>query len=136
MREILFRGKRIDNGEWAYGGYSYHSDLSRGFVVNVGVDNVSPIAWVVEVDPATVGQYTGLSDKNGKQIFEGDIVKTVALANDHHQRGAVMISPVVCWMGNTCLSITYVPLYPLCVDHDIEVVGNTHDNPEYLEPAP
>ena len=76
MREILFRGKSLTDGDWIVGGYSHNTVLNRGFIVNVGVDNVSPIAWTIEVDPNTVGQWTGYTDMNGRKIFEGDIVRT------------------------------------------------------------
>ena len=65
MREILFRGKRIDNGEWVYG--YYIAVFSHSIVDNRGV--------AFEVESKTIGQYTGLTDKNGKKIFEGDICK-------------------------------------------------------------
>ena len=69
MREILFRGKRLNNGEWVYGSYwySHRSNTYQHFVFDDG--NV----WV-SVDPSTVGQFTGLTDKSCAKIFEGDIV--------------------------------------------------------------
>lgn len=88
------RGLRVRDGNWAFGGYSYHTQSGRGFITNVGIDNKGPICWMQEVDPKTVGRFTGLYDATpwddlppeqkerikkeewqGYPIFEGDILE-------------------------------------------------------------
>ncbi len=121
MREILFRGKRSDNSKWVEGFYvGAIADCSHEIC---DIDSVT--GHRVEVDPATVGQYTGLQDKNGKRIFEGDIV---ADGNEIF---------VCFWDGcnvefgvkNKDLSfgIAYLPIA------EYEVIGNIHDNPELMD---
>ena len=82
MREIVFRGKRVDNGEWVYGNLITDDDdvyilpqknLSKGIDIGGWIDGVQSY----EVNPETVGQYTGLKDLHGTRIFEADIVKDI-----------------------------------------------------------
>ena len=138
MREILFRGKRIDNGEWVYGAYSHHNSLNRGFIVNVGVDKISPIAWTCEVIPETVGQYTGLTDKNGKKIFEGDILESkftkmpyLVCFGEYTYSDEYWDGQSVCGWYNEdeCGRVTVFG----CPDDWATVIGNIHDNPELLK---
>lgn len=129
MREILFRGKRVDNGEWVEGNYSI--DVS-GRVDILPIDNLV----FFEVIPETVGQFTGLTDKNGKKIFEGDIVKRF------NSRGQEVMRYAVKWNTDCCMFVliceyTYLGEYDtdftVYYGEDLEVIGNVHDNPELLK---
>ena len=87
MRDIEFRGKRTDNGEWVYGNLVRGCDEKYAYIVEFG--NKEMCRNYVNVNPDTVGQYTGLKDKNGTKIFEGDIVKCVD-ANDGRSFTAIV----------------------------------------------
>lgn len=139
MREILFRGKRIDNGEWVEG-YLIHDEFCNTQIPYIGYlcgDSVD----VAEVDPETVGQYTGLRDctrtkeyPNGKRIFEGDILQYINPRNGKSGRCGAIESAV--WNCGCCYSVFGFAANG-CVDiGDHEkciVVGNIYDNLELLE---
>ena len=131
MREILFRGKVKNTNEWQYG------DLRQWTKKSVGIHH-QELHTTLRVIPETVGQYTGLTDKNGKRIFTKDIVAITALGDDHHQKGVKTIAVVEDYMGNTCLCIdgkhqTGTTLYDISIAHTVEVIGDTTDNPELLK---
>lgn len=138
MREVLFRGKLIDNGKWVQG-YLYrfwdHAYILWGMIGG----RTGDVPDMREVCAETVCQYTGLTDKNGRQIFEGDIV------NCDEKRGAAFWRCKVVWnevkarfdvIATDCA-------FPLCLDSaynnisidglDYEVIGNIFDNPELIE---
>ena len=120
MREILFRGKRIDNGEWVDGYYIFDlagkAYICKKVTAMYTFDGARCYGPYIEVDSSTVGQYTGLTDKTGKRIFEGD-------------RFDVYNSVEFC-DGEFCVNGD-VPLSYWAKQH--EVIGNIHDDKELLE---
>ena len=155
MREILFRGKRIDNGEWVEG--AFLNDRDGAFYICPAVSDITygdngnrrRIGCWYRVDPNTVGQYTGLTDKNGKRIFEGDILRYT---------GFNMTYDDICYVVFDCaeFALKFVTmdkrtmakkdleklglqkgLFDFCVGRNsFEVIGTIHDNPELLEEEP
>ena len=118
-REILFRGKRIDTKEWVYGNYLEFNSKS-GLKTYI----ILPNGTRIEVIPETVGEFTGLTDKNVVKIFEDDLLEDFKY-------------PVVYEDGSFCATIEY-DLIRCWLNSDncnletLEVIGNIHDNPELL----
>lgn len=132
MREIKFRGKRIDNGEWVYGFYAYKAESNKHYIlVETSGEHCPSYFTEYEVDPATVGQYTKVKEqtpehKEGREIYEGDVVR--------------------CYGGERCQG--YWQFDKVFTIHDItnpfsmmdlteieycEILGNIYENPKLLE---
>lgn len=160
MREILFRGKRINNGEWIEG---YYLGVAFEYAY-IAVPKGETARWDIHsVDPSTVGQYTGLTDQNGKRIFEGDVVRqtfektVVSLMEDWgadeyddlygEDVGAVVILP----SKGACIKNPVIHrevngevtehgeiarMYKAVCSSRCEVIGSIHDNPELVKEEP
>ena len=128
MREIVFRGKHSEKSRWDYG--DLYMDHGRTYIASR--DMMHGVRVHGEVIPDTVGQFTGLIDKNGKPIFEGDIIKLRLLAAKMEWKG-------VCEYRNGAFGLAwqyagqrYSTFAGTC-NAEYEVLGNIHDNPEMME---
>ena len=134
MREILFRGKRMDDGEWVEG-YLVKAVGVECMILPVTTEHCGGAEFSegYHCDPTTVGQYTGLTDKNGERIFEGDIVKT----SDITHEGVIQIpgeSFEIAMRKGCWVMVAGEDWDLLETNHEcIEVIGNIHDNPELLK---
>ena len=134
MREILFRGKRADNGEWVYGVPTKDSHGETVMVESVYECEEYNCrgANCLYVNENTVGQYTGLTDTNGTKIFEGDVVDLVYNGDWHIYQVVYDVSELDFKATNGKEEYRNNFQYLTCCD-EVEVIGNIHDNPELAE---
>lgn len=128
MREILFRGKRTENGEWVEGYLVGAGDcmlIPRDSIHCGGEGFKEGYAYVV--DPQTVGQCTGLCDRNDEWIFEGDVVRGV----DRLNKGLEVCGHVGYENGSFVI-VDDIMTHYRWLDYDVEIIGNIYDNPEPL----
>lgn len=130
MREILFRGKYRYCNEWLYGDLTHGAPHGEEPMIRTHDRELNGV-FAVETD--TVGQYTGITDKNGKRIFEGDIVE--CWSEGVCARGTVQQRKDGMWIIYPAWQ-KYI-MWGLCPDEHlhttVEVIGNIHDNPELVE---
>lgn len=134
VRFYKFRGKRVDNGEWVYGFYVPVNYAEPLIVTGADIDDYSEIEFddYYHVNNKTVGQFTGLTDKNGKKIFEGDIIKIPDCCHRGDAVGFVYYDCNETAYCAKCWGIKYQLGADLSSD-SIEIIGNIHDNSELLE---
>lgn len=139
MREITFRGKRLDNGEWVYGFY-FTDDTGRylsHYIMNDNMENI-------EVDPKTVGQNTGLKDKNGNDIYEGDVLSFTEYPGENYYAEICKSDRAPFnWLygyikkpNPKVMGISagiYYSLQDIEELGEIEVIGNIYENKNLLE---
>lgn len=149
MRDIKFRGKRIDNGEWVYGSYHWSKDGKHHYILNLekfnerphpnGVKSMGEMCLfkteIHEVIPETVGQYTGLKDKNVKEIYEGDILNSkykyfkdlkeiIGIVEEDKCNPCFVIHYKFNGNGHDCYEYDFIQ----CGLRTNEVIGNIYDN--------
>ena len=129
VREILFRGKRKDNGECVEGGILQ----DEGYVAILVYSDYHGWHDFIEVIPESVSEFTGLTDKNGKKMFEGDIVAGAAHWLERYKNGVVAFRDgsfgLIWYRGNI---EQFNPFTSMC-NVEYEVIDNIHDNPELLK---
>lgn len=143
MREILFRGKRLDNGEWVEGYLGQDTIIGNGktwlgYVIKPIPQKLWDCGWF-EIDPATVSQHIGMTDKNGERIFEGDIVHILGDQTSDNWKSVdytaliAFIDSGFCAIDGTIEEHGFRRYALACMDFSLEVIGNIHDNPELLK---
>ena len=135
MREILFRGKRVDNGAWVEGlpFSSIYGGFSNGAICAIR-QTVEKYGDIHDVVIETVGQYTGLTDKNGKRIFEGDIIMPTVLSNCPPCEVMFDVAEGQFVVRDACGDYHgALANFGRIFDNRYTVIGNKWDDPELLE---
>ena len=146
IREVIFRGKRTDNGEWIEGSLLGIDWCDKPSTYSIAPN--TPVSVFYSVIPETVGQYTGLTDKNGVRIFEGDIVRATIERAERCQSPRIENGVI----GYDCIGMIGLILYKdkngenvwsdffnelslsgLIEDYYFEIIGNIHDNPDIIK---
>lgn len=126
-RDILFRGKRTDNGEWVEG---YYASIGEYHYILTGRLELVPYLGFEHflVNPETIGRFSGLTDRNGVKIFEGDIVHVKA-------HSCSFTGCVIYWSEEArfVCKTKHGMHYAMCNKFEFEIIGNIYDNPELLE---
>lgn len=126
-RKIIFRAKRSENNDWVYGDLLHPSCVSAGYEIHPYIRDRHACAH--EVDKDTIGQFTGLYDKNGKEIYEGDIV----LHKTYHGEKSCVVR-----FECGAFIIGYhegssTKRMPMLINKSCVLIGNIHDNPELIK---
>ena len=139
MRGVKFRGKRLDNGQWVCG-FLFVNDTNQSFILPKSTlwrtesDGVKmrSVMSAHKVNPDTVGQYTDLKDKDGAEIWEGDIIKIRNPYNNCWSTDGAAVEFSTEYVGGWVISNESQNLNLGSRQNHIEVIGNIHDNPELL----
>ena len=129
MRTIKFRGKRVDTKEWVYGYYWVNKSATRETP-----HIVDEYGDIFQIDTETVGQYTGLYDKNGTEIYEGDIIQI----NQKMSSMCLNTGTSTSWENNFKEEVKFTPSGLQLIDYYVRcchfiIIGNIHDNKELLK---
>ena len=122
IREVIFRGKRADNEEWIEGSLLQVDWCDKPSTGAIAPN--TPVSTFYSVIPETVGQYTGVTDKNGVKIFEGDIVDYISSdVIGNPKTGTIIVEDMT----------DYDTMIYLNHSDELQIIGNIHDNPELIE---